>query len=38
MYVNAKMIPIETFPGMGRGGNKEEWWRGEFKYDMFDTL
>jgi hypothetical protein len=28
MYVNAKMISVETVPGMGRGGDKEEWWRG----------
>jgi hypothetical protein len=25
MYVNAKMIPFETIPGMG---DKGEWWRG----------
>jgi hypothetical protein len=23
MYVNAKMIPVETTPGKGRGGIKE---------------
>jgi hypothetical protein len=23
MYVNAKMIPVETIPGMGVGGIKE---------------
>jgi hypothetical protein len=28
MYVNAKMVPIETIPGMGGEGNKGEWWRG----------
>jgi hypothetical protein len=38
MYVNGKMIPIETIPGMGRGRDKREWWRGEFKYDIFDVL
>jgi hypothetical protein len=27
MYVNAKMIPVETIPGMRRGGDKEEQWR-----------
>jgi hypothetical protein len=29
MYVNMKMIPVETVPGnrLG-GGNKGEWWRG----------
>jgi hypothetical protein len=37
MYVNAKMMPVETIPVMG-GCDKEEWWRGEFKYDAFDTL
>jgi hypothetical protein len=34
MYV--KMIPVETIPRMG--GDKGEWWRGEFKYDIFDIL
>jgi hypothetical protein len=24
MYVNGKMIPVETVPGMGGGGGKEE--------------
>jgi hypothetical protein len=31
MYVNAKVIPTETVPGMGEGGNKREkgeLWRG----------
>jgi hypothetical protein len=32
------MIPDETIPGIGGGDNKGEWWRGEFKYDIFDTL
>jgi hypothetical protein len=27
MYVNAKMIPVETSRNGGRG-DKEEWWRG----------
>jgi hypothetical protein len=27
MYVNAKMIPVETFPEIGEGGMKE-WNRG----------
>jgi hypothetical protein len=36
MYINAKMVPVETVPGimgegMGKGGAK-------FKCDMFDTL
>jgi hypothetical protein len=30
------VIPVETIPGMG--GNKGEWGRGEFKYDIFDTF
>jgi hypothetical protein len=30
MYVNGKMIPVKTTPGMGKGG--------EFKYDTFDIL
>jgi hypothetical protein len=33
-YVNGKMIPVETIPGMEGEGDKEEWWRGEFKYDI----
>jgi hypothetical protein len=28
MYVNAKMIPVETIPRMGREEDKEELWRG----------
>jgi hypothetical protein len=27
MYVNAKMIPVETILGMRGGANKGEWWR-----------
>jgi hypothetical protein len=38
MYVNGKMIPLETIPGMGRRGIKERGGRGEFKYDIFDIL
>jgi hypothetical protein len=38
MYVNGKMIPAETIPGMGRGGMKENDGEGEFNYDVFDTL
>jgi hypothetical protein len=29
MYVNAKMIPVETISGIGGGRDKGEWWRGE---------
>jgi hypothetical protein len=37
MYVNGKMIPVETIPGMGEGEIKENDGEGEFKYDIFDT-
>jgi hypothetical protein len=33
MYVNGKMIPVETIPGMGERRIKESCGRGEFKYD-----
>jgi hypothetical protein len=29
MYVNGKMISVETIPGMGGKGNKRDWWWGE---------
>jgi hypothetical protein len=38
MYVCGKMIPVETIPRMGGGGDKGECRRGEFKYDMLDIL
>jgi hypothetical protein len=38
MYVNAKMISVETVPGIGRGRMKESYGAGEFKYDIIDTL
>jgi hypothetical protein len=38
MYVNAKMIHVETVPGIRRGRMKESSREGEFKYDIFDTL
>jgi hypothetical protein len=29
MYVNVKMTPVETVPGMGGGKeDKGQWWRG----------
>jgi hypothetical protein len=28
IYVNAKMILVETVPGIGGGGDKEELWGG----------
>jgi hypothetical protein len=27
-----------SIAGIRRGGNKGEWWRGKFKYDIFETL
>jgi hypothetical protein len=38
MYVNAKMLPVETVPGIEGGGIKESSGGGEFKYDVFDIL
>jgi hypothetical protein len=38
MYVNAKMIPVETVPGIGEGEIKKSDGEGEFRYDIFDTL
>jgi hypothetical protein len=38
MYVNGKMISVETIPGMGGGEMKENGGGGEFKYDIFDLL
>jgi hypothetical protein len=38
MYVNTKVIPVGTVPGIRGGGMKKSSWRGEFKYDIFDTL
>jgi hypothetical protein len=38
MYVNAKMIPVETITGIKGGGHKKSGERGEFKYDIVDTL
>jgi hypothetical protein len=38
MYVNGKMRPVETIPGMGAGGIKENDGGGEFKNDIFDIL
>jgi hypothetical protein len=37
IYVNAKMISVETVPGSGEEGWKSSE-RGEFKNDVFDTL
>jgi hypothetical protein len=38
MYVNAKMISVETISGMGAGGYRRMMEGGECKYDIFDTL
>jgi hypothetical protein len=34
MYVNAKMRPVETIPGMGGGEIKENDGGDEFNYDI----
>jgi hypothetical protein len=28
MYVNGKMISVETIPGKGLEGDEGEWWKG----------
>jgi hypothetical protein len=38
MFVNGKMIPVETIPGIRGGDIKENGGGGEFKYDIFDIL
>jgi hypothetical protein len=38
MYVNAKMIPVQTVPGIRGEGMKETSGGGELKYDIFDTF
>jgi hypothetical protein len=38
MHVTAQIIPIETVPGIRGGGIKGRRGRGEFKYDIVDTL
>jgi hypothetical protein len=38
MYVNEKMICMETSPGMGGGEIKENGGGDEFKCDIFDIL
>jgi hypothetical protein len=41
-YSNGKMIPVETVPGVGWGGEggriKENDGGGKFKYNIFDVL
>jgi hypothetical protein len=38
MFVNAKMISVETIPVIGEREIKENGGGGEFNYDIFDTL
>jgi hypothetical protein len=38
MCENGKMRPVETVPGMGERGIKENDGGGEFNYDVFDIL
>jgi hypothetical protein len=38
MYVNGKMISLETIPGKGREGMKENGGGGKFKCNIFDIL
>jgi hypothetical protein len=38
MYVNVKVIPVETIPGMGEEGIKKSSGGSELKYDIFDPL
>jgi hypothetical protein len=38
IYVNRKMIPVETIPRMGGGWIKESDGGGEFNYDIFVIL
>jgi hypothetical protein len=33
MYVNGKMRPVETIPGVGEGGIKENDGKGELNYN-----
>jgi hypothetical protein len=38
MYVNRKIRPVETTPGMREEGIKENDGGGKFKYDTFDIV
>jgi hypothetical protein len=38
MYVNAKIIPVETVPGIWGGVMKENGGGDDFKYDTFGTV
>jgi hypothetical protein len=34
-YANGKIRLVETISGMCGWGDKAEWWKGDFKYDIF---
>jgi hypothetical protein len=38
MCVNGKMRPVETIPGVGEEGMKENGGGGKFKHDIFEIL
>jgi hypothetical protein len=38
VYENGKMRNVETIPGMGEGGIKENGGENKFKYNIFDML
>jgi hypothetical protein len=38
LYKNKKLIPVETVPGMGEGGIKDNGRNSEFKYGIFVVL
>jgi hypothetical protein len=38
MYINAKMIPVETILGIRGGGGWKTARGSKFKYDIFDTF
>jgi hypothetical protein len=38
MYINGKMTPVKTVPGMGKGRIKESTGKGEFKSEIFHIL
>jgi hypothetical protein len=31
MYLNAKIVPVQTIPGIRGVGHKGEWWRGRIQ-------
>jgi hypothetical protein len=38
MYVNGKMRPVETIPGMGEAGRNQNDGGGKFKYSIFNKF